>query len=88
MEPDPADLPDVSFTDPTQAPIDRQGHAWVWIGRGPIGGKEGSFVNPLNSDESLRPDLSHALPIGPHWDYTFSHRGSWRLFPDRTLRRK
>ena len=44
---------------PTRPP----GPGWQWRG-----GPEGSWYNP-RTRESLRPDLQHRPPIGPHWDY-------------------
>ena len=52
---------------------------YQWVGPGKQGSKEGSYLNP-KTGEGLRPDLEHAPPIGPHWDYKpgegegFTHR--------------
>ena len=62
--------------DPTVSP----GKGWEW--RGPS--DKGSWYNP-KTGESLRPDLNHPEPIGPHWDYKDSN-GIWhRVNPDGTL---
>jgi RHS repeat-associated protein len=66
---DPPQIPD----DPSTAP----GPDWEWRG-----GDKGQWFNP-KTGESLRPDLDHLDPIGPHWDY--KKRGEskgWRIFPD------
>lgn len=45
------------------------------------GSKDGNWYNP-RTGESLRPDLDHPGPIGPHWDYR-DPSGNWhRIFPD------
>jgi hypothetical protein len=38
--------------------------------------------------ERLHPDLNHAVPKGPHWDYTDKGKRVWRYYPDGTLERK
>jgi RHS repeat-associated protein len=53
-----------NYNDPTQAP----GPGWEWKGNGPVGSSEGSWYNPT-TDQSVYPDLDHALPKGPHYDY-------------------
>jgi Bacterial toxin 37 len=48
------------------------------------GGPSGNWYNP-NTGESLRPDLDHPEPIGPHWDYR-APDGTWyRWFPNGGL---
>jgi len=64
-------------SDPTVAP----GPGWEWLGRGPIGSKEGAWHN-RELDQSLHPDLGHAPPIGAHWDWIDEDGGQWRLFED------
>ena len=62
-----------NFEDPTVSP----GEGWEW--RGPA--DKGSWYNPTTG-ESLRPDLAHADPIGPHWDYK-APDGTWyRMYQD------
>ncbi|GEM_PF-4393773 len=59
--------------DPTVSP----GPDWEWRG-----GEKGQWYNP-KTQESLRPDLDHPEPIGPHWDYTKrGQKGGWRIYPD------
>ena len=38
-----------------------------------------NYYNP-KTDQSLRPDLNHAEPIGPHWDWIDSNGVGWRLY--------
>lgn len=64
--------------DPTVPPPD-----YEWRGRpgSKPGDKEGNYVNP-GTGESLRPDLDHLPPVGPHWDHRDTD-GNWgRLYPD------
>ena len=45
---------------------------------------KGSWFNP-KTGETLRPDLDHQPPVGPHWDWK-SPYGTWfRWHPDGTL---
>ncbi len=64
------------FTNPSQPP----GPGWVWVGKGPPGSSQGSWYNPV-TDESLHPDLGHAGPIGPHYDYKAPNGTLYRIFP-------
>jgi len=41
----------------------------------------GNWYNP-ETGETLRPDLSHPLPIGPHYDYRGPDGQWYRWFPD------
>jgi hypothetical protein len=69
---------------PPPLPISRTippGPGWNWGGQQPVGGQQGFWTNP-NNGQSLIPDLQHAPPIGPHWDWRDSNRDWWRLFPD------
>ena len=43
--------------------------------------------NP-ETGESLRPDLNHSDPIGPHWDYRDPDGKWWRIFPDGGMEAK
>jgi len=45
------------------------------------GDPEGSWYNP-NGPETLRPDMEHKPPIGPHWDYKAPNKQWYRWFPD------
>jgi hypothetical protein len=69
--------------DPSQAPAE----GWEWKGSGPPGSSQGAWVNE-GTGEVLHPDLEHADPIGPHWDYTAPDRSEWRLFPDGRIEPK
>jgi uncharacterized protein RhaS with RHS repeats len=54
-----------NYSDGTQSP----GPGWVWRGTGSPESNKGSWYNP-STDQSLHPDLSHADPKGPHYDYS------------------
>ena len=66
--------------DPTKGP-----DGFDWRSRNPNskpGDKDGNFWNPKDK-VSVRPDLDHAPPIGPHWDvHDRVNKKSWRQFPD------
>ena len=70
--------------DPTKAPKD-----FEWRGRANSapGSKQGNYHNP-KTGESLRPDLSHPKPIGPHWDYRDPSGKWWRIKPDGSMEPK
>ena len=38
-----------------------------------------NYYNP-KTGQSLRPDLNHAKPIKPHWDWIDSNGVGWRLY--------
>lgn len=63
---------------PPANPADPPGPGWEWRGSGPPGSSQGSWYNP-STGESLHPDLGHADPIGPHWDYTDPAGKTWRI---------
>jgi hypothetical protein len=72
-------LPDFP-EDATQPPAP----GWAWKGQpgSQPGSKEGNWVNP-KTGESLRPDMDHAPPEPPHWDYRPRQNGPWyRWYPD------
>jgi RHS repeat-associated protein len=70
--------------DPTKAP---PGFQWKGKPGSVPGDKTGSYKNP-GTGEVLRPDLDHAEPYGPHWDYR-DKEGDWhRLNPDGTSQQK
>jgi RHS repeat-associated protein len=75
-----AGTPSVKYpgSDPTKAP---EGYEWRGRPGSKPGDKEGGYYNP-QTKESLRPDLDHATPIGPHWDYIDANGKGWRVFPD------
>jgi HK97 family phage portal protein len=64
-------------TDPTQPPAP----GFEWQGNGPPESGRGNWHNE-DTNESLHPDLDHAPPEGPHWDYIDPNGRSWRLYPD------
>ncbi len=70
--------------DPTKAP-----KGFIWKGKtGSIpGSKNGSWYNP-ETKETLRPDLNHPYPIGPHWDYKKAPKEWYRIFPDNSMKPK
>ena len=74
-----ADAPSIP-DDPAVPP----GPGWEWRGSGEPGSGEGSWYNP-GSGESLHPDLNHAPPVGPHWDYVDKKGKKWRVKPDGTM---
>jgi RHS repeat-associated protein len=63
--------------DKTTAP----GEAWEWRGKGEVGSEQGAWYNP-NTKESLKNDMDHPAPVGPHWDYTDSDKSKWRVDPN------
>jgi RHS repeat-associated protein len=70
--------------DPSKSP----GDGWEWRGNGEPGSPDGNWFNP-QTGESIHPNLDHAPPIGPHYDYKPSRGAPWqRLFPDGTLEPK
>lgn len=59
-----------------------------WRGKGKPEDGKGNWFNP-KTGESLRPDLNHEEPIGPHWDYKPSRDSqTYRWFPDGRLESK
>jgi hypothetical protein len=38
--------------------------------------------------ESTHPDLGHAPPVGPHWDYKDANGDWWRVFPNGKMIKK
>lgn len=65
--------------DPTQPP----GPGYEWRGQpgSTPGGPRGSWYNP-QTRETLRPDLSHPEPSGPHYDYRAPNGDWYRWFPN------
>ncbi len=68
-------------SDPTKAP---KGYEWRGKPGSSPGSKNGNYYNP-RTGESLRPDLNHPDPIGPHWDYRNSSGDWFRMFPDGSI---
>jgi len=60
----PQGLDDRWFSKPDPPP----GAGWEWRGKGPPGSGKGNWYKP-ETGKSLHPNLEHAPPIGPHWDY-------------------
>ena len=54
---------------------------WEWKG-----GEKGQWHNS-KTGESLRPDLNHKPPIGPHYDYNIKsiNTKGWRVFQDGSV---
>ena len=67
-----------NFEDPSIPP----GPGWEWYGNGPPGSPRGAWFNHATG-QSLHPDLDHAEPIGPHYDYIGPDTGgrSIRIYP-------
>jgi len=74
-----ADAPEMDYPgdDPAKAPSEE----WEWRGSGPPESGQGAWYNP-GTTESLHPDLKHAPPKGPHWDYIDPDGGEWDGYPD------
>jgi len=71
--------PEINYpgNDPTRPP----GFGFEWRGNGPPGSGMGNWYHPFTK-EKWNPDLNHAPPIGPHWDYTDPSGRRFRVFPD------
>ncbi|MCL1806598.1 MAG: polymorphic toxin type 37 domain-containing protein [Oscillospiraceae bacterium] len=77
--------PDKAPKYPGNNPNISPGKGWEWRGSGNPSSGNGSWYNP-KTGASLHPDLSHALPIGPHYDYIPYKGGpTYRLMPDGSL---
>ncbi len=73
--------PDYPGDDPTETP---DGYEWKGKPDSKPGDKEGNYHNP-ETGESLRLDLDHNPPVGPHWDYRDAN-GNWhRIYPDGSV---
>jgi hypothetical protein len=72
-------LPDVKY--PGNNPAKSPGKGFEWRGRGDPASGKGNWYNP-KTREMWHPDLSHAPPIGPHWDYTDSTDNTFRVYED------
>jgi RHS repeat-associated protein len=72
-----------NFNNPAEPP----GEGWEWRGNGPVGSNEGSWFNP-ETGEKLYPDLGHADPIGPHYDYTAPDGSQYRIYLDGRIEPK
>lgn len=69
-------------SNPAQSP----GPGYEWRGRPGTspGSPQGNWYNP-STGETLRPDLTHRQPIGPHWDYRAPGGDWYRWFPNGDL---
>ncbi|MEW4368192.1 RHS repeat-associated core domain-containing protein [Aliikangiella sp. GXAS 306] len=83
----PGNVPEFDFDNPGQNPIGQDGAEWPWHGQPPQGGERGGYKNP-NGPESIHPDLNHAPPVGPHWDFNDRKGPGWRINPDGTIKPK
>lgn len=63
------------------------GPGYEWRGSGTPESGRGNWYNPTTG-ESMHPDLSHADPIGPHWDYRDSSGREFRIMPDGSVEPK
>ena len=63
------------------------GFEWKGKSGSTPGSKDGNWHNP-KTGETLRPDLDHPKPIGPHWDYRDADGKWWRIFPDGRMEAK
>lgn len=81
-------MPDFDFWDPARPPVGADGKEWSWKGEGSPGSRDGAWVPP-GGGQSLHPDLGHAPPIGPHWDYRDKSQQpgcrDYRCFPDGSV---
>jgi Bacterial toxin 37 len=80
--------PVIGPTIPT-TPNTSPGPDWVWKGRpgSTPGDSDGNWVN-TGTGETLRPDLGHPAPIGPHWDWKDPTGKWWRIYPDGRIEPK
>jgi hypothetical protein len=72
-------------TDPTKPPAP----GFEWRGRpdSTPGDPNGNWYNP-GTGETLRPDLNHPEPLGPHYDYRAPNGKWYRWFPTDNMIRK
>lgn len=85
--PNPDDIPDFDFNDPTKPPTSSDGTPWEWKGQPPQGGPKGGYKNP-DGPKSMHPDLDHGDPVGPHWDYNDRKGPGYRIKPDGSIESK
>ncbi|MGC2786957.1 MAG: RHS repeat-associated core domain-containing protein [Roseiarcus sp.] len=69
-------------SNPTEPP--GPGFEWRGAPGSTPGSPNGNWYNP-NTGESLRPDLSHPEPIGPHYDYRAPSGDWYRWFPNGSI---
>ena len=80
-------VPDPGVPYPGENVTDPPGPGYEWGTDNPDskpGDKDGNWTNP-KTGESLRPDLGHGDPQGPHWDYRDPNKKWWWWNPDGTL---
>jgi hypothetical protein len=72
-----------------KAPTESPGAPYRWRGlpESKPGDPYGNWYNE-QTKESLRPNLDHDPPIGPHWDWRAPDRNWYRWFPDGRLEPK
>ena len=77
------ETPDITYPgdDPKQAPDGTE-----WRGSGEQGSSKGNYYNK-ETGESWHPDLDHAEPVGPHWDYNYQGSGTdgWRVYANGNI---
>ncbi len=67
--------------DPTKCNVP----GFEWRGKGVAGSSTGNYYNSATR-EWLHPDLNHAPPIGPHWDYGMKNgNNTYRIFLDGNI---
>ena len=72
-------IPDVKY--PGNNPAKSPGKGFEWRGRGDPASGRGNWFN-TKTREMWSPDLKHAQPIGPHWDYTDANKNRFRVYED------
>ncbi len=81
------DVPKPSVDYPGDDPTVPPGEDWEWRGPDAPRGDRGAWYNP-KTKESLKPDLNHEPPVGPHWDYGTKGKPSYRWYPNGTFELK
>jgi RHS repeat-associated protein len=69
-------------TDPASPPA--PGYEWRGAPGSNPGDPNGNWYNP-NTGETLRPDVNHKPPIGPHYDYKAPDKNWYRWFHNGTM---
>ena len=83
LPPDPSKCPGKDgFWDPSKPPHE----GWSWEGNVPPGQVGGRWrSNGGKGPMTLRPDLNHPGPKGPHWEYTDPLGKKWDCWKDGTI---
>jgi RHS repeat-associated protein len=85
LPPDPDKCPKPEqFWDPSKPPQP----GWKWHGNVPPGEAGGHWYNPFSPNMKLIPDIKHAQPKGPHWEYVDPLGKSWECLPDGAIYEK